>query len=185
MIILLWQAVDTLVVRYSGEGGSWITSSMTYCTATCLCLLSKSSPQGSGWVGPFNSNILVIGQNYITGQFALQTTRHAFIQLLASNLQMVSVGLLWYIALRCIIVLRGGTGGGALGGNCLTVVFPGTLVSNYLCCSVYQKSCLQCSNFHKLHFAIYLLTKSRQMGEGGWDIRWNDSGAQQGRMGFK
>ena len=45
----------------------------------------------------------------LTGQFALQTTRHA-IQLLAPNLQMVSVGLLRYIALRCILILRGGGG---------------------------------------------------------------------------
>ena len=29
-------------------------------------------------------------------------------------------------------------------------------MSNNLCCSIYQKSCLQSSNFHKLNFAIYL-----------------------------
>ena len=115
----------------------------------------------------------------VTGRFALQTTRQAIIQLLAPNLQMVSVGLLWYTALQCILALRGG-GGGGFGENCLTFLFPGALVSNNLCCSVYQKSCLQCSNFHKLRFAIYLLTKSRQMGEGGWDIRWNDSGRNRG-----
>ena len=87
--------------------------------------------------------------------------------------------MVYYIAMYTCLKGRGG------GGNCLTFLFPVALVSNNLCCSVYQKSCLQCSNFHKLHFAIYLLTKSRQMGEGGWAIRWNDSGAEQGCMGFK
>ena len=29
-------------------------------------------------------------------------------------------------------------------------------MSNNLCCSIYQKSCLQSSNFYKLNFAINL-----------------------------
>ena len=58
----------------------------------------------------------------LTGQFALQTTRHA-IQLLAPNLQMVSVGLLRYIALRCILVLRGG-GEGGFGGELSDIFIP-------------------------------------------------------------
>ena len=60
----------------------------------------------------------------VTGQFAFQATRQAFIQLLAPNLQMVSVGLLWYITLHCILVLRGEGGGGRLGRELSDIFIP-------------------------------------------------------------